>query len=199
MPTTNQEKLDGYVSVTEVLDYFQVPELVAWKLRVGAVEAKKISTIAMKIGSRVDALIQEDVANGSYKLTAKDPIEVQNCMKAWEAFKNDYSPKISITQQVLKDYDLGVIGHLDLLTDRIVDVKCASSIKPSYWIQTAKYSDMHSKGVLGTAILRLDKNLGVYQYLTNEQAGYSVKDCIAVFDGLIKAYRFYNRPKGSEE
>ncbi len=198
MPSTEEQKLDGWLSVTEILDYFNVPELVAWKVRVGAKEAKRVSTIALKIGTRVDELIQDDINFGKYKIISKDSVEVANCMKAWEDFKRDYSPIIEASQVELKDEVNKVIGHFDLITDRIIDIKCASSIKPAYWLQTAKYSQMHGKG-LGTAILRLDKNLACYQFITNEQAKYSVKDCVKVFDGLTEAYRFYNRPKADKE
>lgn len=39
------------VRVTEVLDYFQAPELVEWKMKVGKAEAGKISRMALKIGT----------------------------------------------------------------------------------------------------------------------------------------------------
>ena len=52
----------SYERVTSILNYFQSPDLVKWKLRVGAKEAKRISTIAMKRGTNVDEAIRLDVS-----------------------------------------------------------------------------------------------------------------------------------------
>ena len=201
MPVSKEQKMDGWVSVTEVLDTFIPKQLLAWYLKTGAREAKRLSTAAMKIGSRVDELIQEDITNGSYKLSSKDPIEVKNCMEAWESFKRDYQPKIQHVQVECKDEQQKVIGHIDLIIDsRIVDVKCASSIKDNYWLQVSKYAHMIYKGgILKTGILRLDKNLGTYQLVTNEQANKDPYECLKVYDGLLSAYRYYNQPKGQED
>src|SRR3990167_8224078 len=136
MPCTEQEKLEGWVSVTTVLDAFIPKGLLAWYLKTGAKEAKRISTTAMNIGSRVDQLIQEDIVKGSYKFSSKDSIEVKNCMQAWEKFKSDYSPKIKAVQVEVKSDNQKLVGHIDLIMDEmIVDIKCASSIKDNYWLQ----------------------------------------------------------------
>lgn len=200
MPTSSIEKEAGWVSVTEVIDYFQNPHLVAWKLKVGAKEAKRISTIALKTGSRIDELIQSDVKDGKYKLSSKDSIEVRNCMEAWECFKRDYSFKAEECQEEVRDEEAKVLGHLDLLgLDRLIDVKAASSIKDNYWVQTAKYSDIKFGGLVIPAILRLDKNLGTYQFIDILQAGVDQMECVRVFDGLLAAYRYYNPPTAVKE
>jgi hypothetical protein len=198
MPTNKEEKEAGWLSVTEVLDAFIPKGLLNWYLKTGAKEAKRLSTAAMKIGTRVDELIQQDINEGSYKLSAKDLIEVKNCMEAWRQFKSDYSPKIVDCQKEVKDEENKITGHIDLLTDRVIDVKCSSSIKDSYWLQTCKYSEMNGFS-LGPAILRLDKNLATYEYKTIEQTNFTYGECVRVFDGLLKAYRFYNKPKGQED
>lgn len=204
MPTSLEDKAEGWVSVTEVLDAFIPKGLLDWYLKVGKKEAKRLSTIAMKIGSRVDELIQADIASGSYKLSAKDPIEVKNCMEAWKQFKSDYQPKIESCQVEVKDSEWKVVGHIDLFMDnRVVDIKCTSSIKPNHWLQVAAYESMFT-GItgycesFGLAILRLDKNLGTYQFMTDEQAGIDQFECQKVFEGLLRAYRYY-QPKGQEE
>lgn len=199
MPTSKEQALDGWVSVTEVLDTFIPKQLLGWYLKTGAKEAKRLSTVAMKIGSRVDRLIQEDVTNGSYKMTAKDPIEVKNCMEAWEAFKRDFQPVIKECQVEVKDEENKVIGHIDIITDRVIDVKCASSIKQNYWVQVAKYSLMYYFSLEEPAILRLDKNLATYEFKKASQAKISLAQCSRVFDGLLEAHRFYNVPKAQED
>jgi hypothetical protein len=175
--------------------------LLAWYLKTGAREAKRISTVAMKIGNRVDELIQEDVREGKYSLSNNDSLEVKNCMEAWEKFKNDYKPNITNVQVELKDQAKKIIGHLDLVIDnKIVDVKCASSIKPNYWLQLAAYVSMFPCDNSEFAILRFDKSLGTYQFVNNKALGLKYNYLIRVFDGLLEAYRFYNnKPKGLEE
>ena len=200
MPTNAEEKAEGWVSVTEVLDAFIPKGLLDWYLKTGKKEAKRLSTVAMKIGSRVDELIQQDIQTGTFKYNSKDTIEVHNCMEAWKQFKTDYSPKIEAVQVEVRDEYQKIVGHIDLImNDRIVDVKCASSIKPNYWLQTAAYCEMYPKDVDGLAILRLDKNLATYQYMTHEQAKVNWTECIDTFDGLLKAFRYYNRPKADKE
>ena len=200
MPTSLQEKNEGWLSVTEVLDAFIPKGLLDWYLKTGKKEARRISTVAMKIGSRVDQLIQDDVNTGSYKLSSKDPIEVKNCMEAWESFKKDYQPKIKATQIEVKSEREKLVGHIDLIMDgMVVDIKCASSIKDNYWLQVAKYADMYRTDLLGLAILRLDKNLGTYQFVKSHQANKQPNLLVDVYNGLLEAYRYYNAPKEQEE
>lgn len=197
MPTTDLEKSNGWLSVTEVLDTFIPKGLLDWYLKTGKKEAKRLSTVALKIGSRVDALIQEDIQTGSYKLSAKDSIEVKNCMEAWVAFKQDYLPKVDGVQIEVKSEADKLLGHLDLVLDGVlVDVKCASSIKPNHWLQVAKYAKMSLLDIKDVAILRLDKNLGTYQYAL---CPYDKEVLVRVFDGLLEAHRFYNPPTAVKE
>ena len=199
MPTSTTEKEAGWVSVTEVLDTFIPKGLLAWYLKTGAKEAKRLSTVAMKIGSRVDELIQQDVNTGSYKLSAKDPIEIKNCMEAWESFKRDYQPKITATQVEVKNNIQKVIGHTDLIWDRVIDVKCASSIKDNYWIQVCKYDYDYEEKLEVPAILRLDKNLAIYEYKLLSSTKFNRVQCVRVFDGLLEAFRYYNPPVAVQE
>ena len=203
MPTSPEQKAQGWLSVTEVLDAFIPKGLLEWYMKVGKKEAKRLSTAALRIGSRVDELIQEDIVKESYKLSAKDPIEVKNCMEAWKQFKQDYSPRSLKTQIEVNDALAKVTGHVDLLTDNtLIDVKCASSIKDNHWLQVAAYysmldQDMYSS-ISDVAILRLDKNLATYQFMTIRQAGHTPTECSRVFDGLLEAYRYYH-PKDEKE
>ena len=197
MPVTKEQAAEGWVSVTQILDFFIPKQLLDWHLRTGSKEAKRLSTVAKKIGSRVDELIQDDIVKGSYKLSAKDPIEVKNCMEAWNQFKQDYQPNVISTQKEVKSEPQKLVGHIDLIIGAtVVDVKCASSIKDNYWLQVAKYLDMLENDINDVAILRLDKNLGTYQYVVKN----NVRELVSVFDGLLEAYRFYNpiKPIDSE-
>lgn len=211
MPVNKEQKEAGWVSVTEVLDSFIPKGLLDWYLKTGKKEAKRLSTVAKNIGSRVDELIQTDISNGSYKFSSKDSIEVKNCMEAWKQFKLDYSPKIYGVQIEVKSEQEKIVGHIDLVIDGlVVDIKCASGIKPNYWLQVAKYSDLLSTIQMnemdnmqekdrGIAIIRLDKNVGTYEFKTHTQAKVNWTECINVFDGLMAAYRYYHPKDETEE
>lgn len=194
MPTSPELKAQGWVSVTEGLDYFQEPGLVDWKIKVGKKEAKRISTCAMKIGTRVHELVYQEWKEMRYKLSSKDSVEVKNCMQAWEQFKEDYQPIIQTMETELKDEENKVIGHRDMVitfpgTNDIftVDLKTSSGIKPKHWLQVAKYHHMdYNCGGIG--ILRLDKNLGVYEWQTK----FEDNEELNVFNSLITVYRFFN-------
>lgn len=196
MPTSPEQKAVGFLSVTEVLDYFQEPTLVDWKIKVGKKEARRISTIALKIGSRVHEIIENEWKEPKkVHLSSKDSIEVKNCMSAWYQFKNDYDPQILEMETELKDDSLGIIGHRDILLkigDRIVtaDLKTSARINPKHWLQVNKYAHMNNKYSY-VGIIRLDKNLGIYQY---EESEYGVT-CVELFDSMVKLYWFFN-PNG---
>ncbi len=174
------------IRVTQVLDYLTEPELMAWYLRTGKAACKKISDEALRIGTAVDKMIQEDIKGDGYLCPAEDtPIE--NCMAAWEKFKLAHPTYISLItgfQNELTDGE--VVGHPDIiLADQIDDVKTSRAIQPRYWTQTAKYAQMAGKNNIG--ILRLDKETGNYEY---KVMGKQVIDYeLGVFNAYLVAYK----------
>lgn len=148
-------------SVTTVLDYLTEPELLNWFKNNSKAKCKAISDEALRVGSAVDALVQQDIKEGGYLLPEGDsPIE--NCMKGWEKFKVKYPIFTSIITEMqieLKDGDL--IGHPDFVTHcGIADLKCSSGIRPKYWTQVCQYYRMKfgEKFPGSVSIIRLDKN-----------------------------------------
>jgi len=185
----------GYVRVTEVLDFFPLPELVDWKLKVGKKTAGLISRAAMKHGSEVDSIIK-----GTIKESKTPKPEVKSALVAFNKWKADFG----VTTDLIfpeRRYDevMKVTGEPDCLWGNyLIDFKCATSIKPNYWVQLAVYNSMLEEPKPKLAVLRLDKNLGVYQFRTHEQEGVNPDQCRSVFRGLLAAYRYY-RPNGSLE
>lgn len=179
-----------YDRITHILDYFSPPGLVDWKIRVGRKEAGMISRAALRIGSNVDDSIREHVGGcrtiGNYKgLKTQEAI---NCYKAFEDWKKDHVVEyLAIVGTTFND-ELMVAGTPDLFRGdklTIVDVKCSSKIRESYWLQTEFYA--RSSGCLNKAILRLDKNLGIFEYK-------EMPLCDEHWDavkGAIKLYRYY--------
>lgn len=174
------------IRVTAVLDYLTEPELLAWYLKTGKAACKKISDAALRVGTLVDKMIQEDIKGEGYLCPAEDT-PVENCMAAWEKFKADhpgYMASITGFQDEVTDGE--IVGHPDIiLADQIDDVKTSRAIQPRYWTQTSKYAQMAGKSKVG--IIRLDKETGNYEY---KVMGKDVVDYEnRVFDAYLMAYK----------
>lgn len=176
-----------YERITHVLDYFSPPELVNWKIRVGRKEAGMISRAALRIGENVDDAIRCEVEGR--KVSKLKTLEAQNCWEAFRQWKKDHNVKEIGTLNTVFNDELMVAGTPDLFwadTHVLIDVKCSSAIRPSYWLQTEFYS-RNNTAVDAKAILRLDKNLGIYEY---KEMSLSDEHWEAV-RGAIKLYRYY--------
>lgn len=173
--------------ITTILDYFTTPSLLAWKMRVGKKEAGRISREALRIGTNVDEAIRAQV-NGE-KLPKLKTVEAENCYRAFEQWRADYNVATLITCGTMFNDELMVAGTPDLLwhdTFTLIDVKCSSRISPQYWLQTEFYA-RSSHGSRSKAILRLDKNLGIYEF----QSMSLNENHWAATVGAIKLYRHY--------
>ena len=167
------------VSVTEILDHFIEPELLAWYKRIGFKKAEEISQEALRIGTIVDVMIKESVRHHSsynppYPTTE---LGIWNCWKAWRLFNEDhpdFPPTVTGIQTELTDGEL--IGHPDLeITEEhrwgIVDIKTSKAIQPKHWLQVAAYwwlkgkqPPVKSPFTSFVGILRLDKQTDQYEY-----------------------------------
>lgn len=201
MPTSPEQKAAGWRSVTEILDYFTEPELVAWKVKVGLTDANKISRLAAKTGTRVHELIQIDWKTGGYKLKTADNSEVRSCMEAWERFKRDYKPEIISMEDELRHDYYKVIGHSDIKCvlngTRRLDIKTSGEIRQKHWLQLGGYELCDPLFLSG--VIRLDRNIGTYEYVASEDAGYCMMDLTDIYKKLIGVYDFFNqRSYGAE-
>lgn len=185
----------GYTRVSAILDTYQPPELIEWKLKCGKKEAKRISTVATKIGTNVDAWIRADIEGKKYpKLNS---IEAENCVKAYQKWKEDYQVDVTKLKSGERFFDKEsmITGEPDILRpliENVTDVKCSSSIRKIYWVQTEIYA--RKLGYKTKAILRLDKNLGIYEY---EVRDISDED-LYVFNALAVIYRYF-KPSQRED
>ena len=191
------------IRITEVLSYFSEPWLVDWKLRTGKAEANRIGKASMRIGSRVDEVIKSccPILNQTYiySLPSKEKDEVRQCLEAFNKWMNVYKPKevISGTRLYATIEGQEVTGEPDIFVDGVlVDIKCASKISPSYWVQVNMYEYLNfmSKFPDGTiyfprkvGILRLDKTTGSYEYVVKE---FDRKLC-DVWCGLMRAMVYF--------
>ena len=175
----------GYLRITQVLDWFKEPAYWEWLLRVGKKEARRVGTIAKKIGTNVDEVIKAKIlAKPAPQLKT---VEAANCLNAWDRWLKEYVPiDLKVADRVF-DEVLKVTGEPDiLLPDTVLDIKTSNKIRPIYWLQTEFYArQLH---LPYKAILRLNKNLGDYQYERRPISDDDWEVCLS----LIKAYRFFN-------
>lgn len=174
-----------YDRITRILDFFKPPELIDWYLRVGKKEAKRISTTALKIGTNVDEVIKARITGNKVpKIVSPEAI---NCLNAFDEWERNYSLKVSPSNTVFDD-GLMMAGTPDLDDGNTVfDIKCSSEIRPAYWLQTEFYG--RCLGVTHKAIIRLDKNLALYEYKKMPLCDEHWEACL----GAIKLYRFYKK------
>lgn len=178
-----------YDRITRILDYFALPELVDWKLNVGRKESNRISREALKIGSNVDEAIRAEV--NKLKPVKLKTTESKSCWEAWEQWKKDYAVDIAKLRTVntVYDHSLMVAGTPDLEwnNNTVIDIKCSSEIRPNYWLQTEFYGRClgYEFGLIeNKAILRLNKNLGTYEFRKMSLSDYhweAVKSAIKLF------------------
>ena len=194
--------------VTEVIDYLKEPELVKWMLRTSEKKRKQIEDDSLRVGSRVDLLVQQDLRDGGY-LLPEDDSEVMSCMTAWEKFKKSRPDIVEAIQLEEMQRELSmrmpdgevVFGHPDLpilQKDRwgILDIKSSKNIWPKHFTQDAVYTEM--KRVMDgmslprfIGILRLDKasELPFYQEITDESY---IQYEVSVFNAYYLAFN-HNR------
>ncbi len=178
--------IDGkkYDRVTAVLGYFQTPKLVDWKLTVGKKEANKRSKEALKIGTAVHKYAETG------KMPAKASVDVRNCVEAYNRWVAEHKPVVLSREVTVHSKTWGVAGTYDLLLDSgiLVDIKTSREIKLEHWLQLGTYAFMIS-GIEKLAVLRLDKNMGFYEYI-EKPFSYEYQK---VFCGLLTAYRYFNQ------
>lgn len=158
-------------------------------LKVGKGEANAISKKALKIGTR----LHEIIASGNFEANSKDTIEVKNCLKAFLAWKERYGVQKLQLLERKNNESIGLTGEADALwieRDTLIDWKSSSRITPENFFQLGGYKRLgYDCKELG--IVRLDKELGTFEYKTNTDLGLSLEQCVDAFEAAFKHYRYY--------
>jgi hypothetical protein len=147
--------------VSEILNYFQEPYLVNWKIKMAKTDPKQLTeeADALVIGSIVDELVQIDINNNrisegfervysKFSLTEDHKEKIQNCMAGWDKFKVDkpelFEKMVEYKENMQKELVLGdLVGHPDfILDDEVCDLKTSKQVSKSHWMQTAQYAKM---------------------------------------------------------
>lgn len=183
-------------SVTEVLGHLTEPELLRWIENNSKAKRKKITDLALRVGTDVDLLVQQDIKDDGY-LAPEGDEPVENCLKAWELFKKDHPEFIPSVKEMQTELTHGeIVGHPDFINQGnrgwgITDLKCSKTIWPKYWTQVAQYAHLKLKAgdkfPAFIAILRLDKTTGLYQYEVIDDPQYIGYEW-RVFDAYLVAY-----------
>lgn len=187
----------SYDRPTHILDYFAPPGLVEWKIRVGNREANRISKIALRHGKDIDELIRS-----GKEPKKSESLEVKNCYKAWLKWKEDYSPKRLLFPETGYCNSRMIAGTPDIYWEdalTLIDIKSSKAIHENYFFQLGCYASLLPCRIETLAVLRLDKELGEYEFVTNKKVNLSINDCIAAFDGLLSYYRRYKRVQSTLE
>ena len=192
------------VSVTQVLDALVEKELLNWIEKNSKAKRKAITDEALRVGTEVDLLVQQDIKEGGYLLPEGDS-KIESCMTAWEKFKKDHPNFISGIKDIQLELKQGeIVGHPDIITrdGGVVDIKTSRSIYPRYWLQVAQYSEMLKSnpdyfGKLSDryiAVLCLDKESGNYTYQEMKDEAH-IQYEVSVFNAYYKVYKhaFNNR------
>lgn len=200
------DKNDFINALKKAIDHFinesnlpieNLEEFILNKMKNISSSSKFISKTAMAIGTNVDEWIRADISGTKYpKLLS---VEAENCVRAWEKFKVDYQIDLSELKAGVRLFneDTKICGEPDILWEvlsEVIDIKTSSAIRESYWIQTNWYAN--NLGFKYRSVLRLDKNLGIYEY---ERRPVSKADS-DVFNALVVVYHYFKQfSKGEKE
>ncbi len=189
--------LSSFERVSHIVDVYKPDKLIDWYVRVGKKEARRVSTVATKIGSRVHELIEKKLRGEKVRFKKADGVEVLAAFEAFERFESEYELETISMEEEVVDEELGVIGHYDWygkVNGKItfIDWKTSSAIKDSYWVQLHAYA--YLAGVTGSElrVVRLDKNLGDYETESMSYDPYYME----VFRALLLVHRHFSVANG---
>jgi hypothetical protein len=177
------------IRVTESIDYFKPEWFTNWVLKVGKREANAISKKALKIGGRIDEIIR----SGNYEADKKDTQEVKQSLKNFNAWRERYMVKTIQPLSRIEETPIGLTGEADFYwqeTDTLIDFKSSKRVYPEYIFQLGGYKRLGFPGKR-LAVLRCDKDLDDFQFVTNEDIGMTIEQCIDAFESAFKHYKYY--------
>lgn len=184
------EHTEGYATPSRILNHLVPKELCEWYGKKGLKEAERIMKVAANIGSAVHELTEELDKDSAVAIKPKK-VEVANCLSAYRKWIEDYDPIIVESEKPVWCDMHRVRGVYDRCLDNgtLIDIKTSSGIRPKDWLQVAWYASVCGRNVDYLAILRLDKDLAVYDYQVVENDEYYLN----VFDSLRTVYSYFKK------
>lgn len=180
-----------YERVTRIINYFLPPELVDYKVRVG----NRVANASMKKAGKFGTMIDEAIRLNWKEPAIKKPCaESKEALKAWDSWKWDNAVEDISFPETLYSEELLIAGTPDFVwKNMIVDIKCSSGVKPIYFAQLGAYASMSGVKPEDLAVLRLDKNTGMYEFIKASAVGLSVDACVSYFLSLVYSFRTYKQ------
>ena len=177
-----------YERVSNILNVYTPEGIIDWKLRVGKREANRVGNLALKEGTRIHQLCEDDWKTGEVNLYSKDSQNVRNCFEAWGKWRADHQVEIVEMERQLFHPTMGFAGTVDIITDTmIIDIKSSKKISITYWLQLAAYSMMYGKQ-MELWVLRLGKMTGVYEFV---KCPYEYDYLVTVFTSMVNLFNYY--------
>jgi genome maintenance exonuclease 1 len=185
-------------SVTTVLGAMKKKEIMAWRRKVGEVEANRISKLATGRGNRVHSLAEKYLMNESieWKKEMPDAIEMFQSIEPHFSKINN----IHYMEQSLWSEKIGLAGRVDLIAEwegklSVIDFKTSKRIKTEdkiqdYFAQCVAYAMMYEERV-GVPI----DQIVVLMAVENEQPLIFVKDTKDYVNTLYEHIEFYKSNK----
>ena len=181
--------------ISAIANFFHDQDYTDWFTTHGKREANRKIKEAMNAGTAVDLAIQSLAMLEEINLPkpVKFALEIESACKAWVKFQATYEPTITGRQRTIINEAHNLTGTLDFEfnENEICDLKYATAIRPSYWIQLGGYSYLNGGRNKKVSVLRIDKTSDMYEYVVREDVGYLVQ----VFISTLNLFRFW---KGSE-
>jgi hypothetical protein len=201
-PRHGHYEIDGekYVRVSTVLGIIAKPGLEAWRQKVGAEEANRISNEAAEHGTALHKIL-EDIDLG---FPIPEPSMDDATIEAYLMWKREHVRRVLMVEQRVHHERLRFAGTLDRLYELhdgrrlIYDVKTGRSVDGIYRLQGAAYWDaleaMGEDGIDGRGILHLPRalpgTLRAWEYDDDERD----RKC---WRAVLRLYRWHQR-RGDE-
>jgi hypothetical protein len=214
MRTYNIDGIE-YISVTEIIGQIDKSDaLKQWAVNVtldyiknnifniGSIEQvkyihKDISNEAKEIGTEAHNIIEYCIKNNyfppDYEMTNYYN-ETINCLEAFHTFYNDHNIEWLESELVVWNKEYLYAGTLDAIAiingkKYIIDFKTSNAMRDGYDLQLAAYlyayNKTNEKKINNCAVLRLDKNMGIYEFKD------FTKDIERKFQAFLKQVDFF--------
>ena len=135
------QKADGtrYPSITKCLSILSRDAIAAWRQRVGAEEANRISKKATTRGTRIHSICEDYINNKEVDIKKESMID-QQMFNAIQPIMDDHIDNIYLQEKMLYSDHLGVVGKPDLIAEwdgkmTSIDFKTSLKEKREEWVQ----------------------------------------------------------------
>ena len=179
--------------ISAIANFFHDQRYTDWFTTQGKREANKKIKEAMNQGTAVDLAIQALATQRVLGLPEpkKFKDEIASACKAWQTFIGTYEHDITGTQKEMVNEEQSLSGTFDFEFngDEICDLKYATAIRPSYWVQLGGYRYLAGQSHRKLSVLRIDKSSDMYEYVVREDVEYLTQ----VFISTLNLYRFWQK------